>query len=128
MKSHVTIEQQVCPVCGKEHDTGAILFDRRLRAKFEPYTTTSWGLCDEHQSQHNDGYVFLIEVDERKSVRGTSREITLEGAWRTGNIVAIRRPVAERIFAGTPILRNGMMFCDSAVVDKLRAMQETTAP
>ena len=31
-KSHVSLEQHVCLVCGTAFDTGAILLDKRLRA------------------------------------------------------------------------------------------------
>ena len=49
-KSYVTIEQHVCPVCGKAHDTGTILLDRRLRERFDMYTPTGYGLCPEHKA------------------------------------------------------------------------------
>ena len=34
-KSHVSLEQHVCLVCGTAFDTGAILLDKRLRASME---------------------------------------------------------------------------------------------
>ena len=48
-KSHVSLEQHVCLVCGTAFDTGAILLDKRLRASMERHTATGWGLCPEHQ-------------------------------------------------------------------------------
>lgn len=44
-KSHVSIEQHVCLVCGQAFDTGAVLLDRRLRASMAHHTTTGWDLC-----------------------------------------------------------------------------------
>ncbi|WP_430522156.1 hypothetical protein [Pseudomonas aeruginosa] len=44
-KSHVSLEQHVCLVCGTAFDTGAILLDKRLRASMERHTATGWGLC-----------------------------------------------------------------------------------
>ena len=44
-KSHVGMEQNVCPVCGKAFDTGTILLDRRLRNSLERKTVTGWSLC-----------------------------------------------------------------------------------
>lgn len=42
-KSHVSLEQQLCLVCGTAFDTGNILLDRRLRASMKHHTTTGWG-------------------------------------------------------------------------------------
>lgn len=30
MKSHVSLEQKQCPICGKVHDTGNLLLDTRI--------------------------------------------------------------------------------------------------
>ncbi|HHW2678374.1 hypothetical protein [Pseudomonas aeruginosa] len=54
-KSHVSLEQHVCLVCGTGFDTGAILLDKRLRASMERHTATGWGLCPEHQKLSDDG-------------------------------------------------------------------------
>ena len=43
-KSHVSLEQHVCLVCGTAFDTGAILLDKRLRASMECHTATA-GVC-----------------------------------------------------------------------------------
>ncbi len=48
-KSHVSLEQQLCLVCGTAFDTGNILLDKRLRASMKHHTTTGWGLCPKHQ-------------------------------------------------------------------------------
>ena len=60
-KSHVSLEQHVCLVCGKAFDTGTILLDKRLRASMEHHTKTGWGLCPEHQKLADDGFVALVE-------------------------------------------------------------------
>jgi len=44
-KSHVSLEQRVCLVCGTTFDTGAILLDKRLRQHLDRHTVTGWGLC-----------------------------------------------------------------------------------
>ena len=69
-KSHVSLEQHVCLVCGTAFDTGAILLDKRLRASMERHTATGWGLCPEHQKLADDGFVALIECDPQRSVAG----------------------------------------------------------
>src|SRR3546814_1103109 len=49
-KSHVSLEQHVCLVCGTAFDTGAILLDKRLRASMERHTKTGWGLREEEHT------------------------------------------------------------------------------
>ncbi len=44
-KSHVSLEQHVCLVCGTAFDTGAVLLDKRLRASMERHTATGWGFA-----------------------------------------------------------------------------------
>ncbi len=56
-KSHVSMKQHVCLVCGLAFDSGAILLDKRLRASMERHTTTGWSLCVEHQKLADDGFV-----------------------------------------------------------------------
>ena len=81
-KSHVSLEQHVCLVCGTRFDTGAILLDRRLRASMERHTATGWGLCPEHQKLSDEGFVALVECDPQygihrlvKQVKGRSSRV-----------------------------------------------------
>jgi hypothetical protein len=60
-KSHVSMEQYVCLVCGVAFDTGAILLDKRLRASMKRYTATRLGLCTEHQKLADEGFVALVK-------------------------------------------------------------------
>ena len=66
-KSHVSLEQHVCLVCGTAFDTGAVLLDKRLRASMERHTATGWGLCPEHRKLADDGFVALVECDPQRS-------------------------------------------------------------
>lgn len=93
MKSHVTLEQQQCPICLKLHDTGSILFHKKLEPKFDTYTVTGMGLCPDDQQKFDDGYIALIEcVGEHKP------NIKLEEANRTGTVIHIRREIFEKVF------------------------------
>jgi len=67
MKSHVGMEQKVCPVCGTAFDTGTILLDKRLRNSLERKTVTGWDLCPEHAKLWKKGYIALVECDPEKS-------------------------------------------------------------
>lgn len=118
-KSHVGMEQNVCPVCGKAFDTGTILLDRRLRNSLEPKTVTGWSLCPEHEQLWKKGYIALVECDPDKS-KLSGGIIKPEDAYRMGRVVHIRKKVAAEIFdveMTTPVA-----FVESAVVDMLEEM------
>lgn len=61
MNSYASIEQKVCPVCCKKHDTGIIL-DKRLRNTLEPATVTGYEMCPDCQGRDDEGYVALVGV------------------------------------------------------------------
>jgi hypothetical protein len=122
-EGYVKMGKHLCPVCTKEHDSGEILLHKRLREIPDDKTLTGWGLCDEHKAQFDDGYIFLVGADEGKSSKAENGGIDLNGAYRTGDIAAVRRTVAEDIF-NCPIPENGLLFCDAEVIIMLQGMME----
>ena len=118
-KSHVGMEQNVCPVCGKAFDTGTILLDRRLRNSLERKTVTGWSLCPEHAKLWEKGYIALVECDPEKS-QFSGGTIKPEDAFRKGRIVHIRKAVAARIF--NVEMTSPVAFVEPAVVDMLEEM------
>ncbi|WP_296781558.1 ATPase [Variovorax sp.] len=90
-KSHVSIEQHICLVCGAAFETGSILLDRRLRASMEHHTKTGWGLCPEHQKLADDGFVALVECDPQRSGSQADGRMKPEQAYRTGRLAHLRR-------------------------------------
>lgn len=122
-KSHVSMEQKVCVVCGKPYDTGSILLDIRLRESLDRHTKTGWGLCPEHLKLKEEGYVCLIEYDEDKSAMSRRDSIKAEDAYRTGTMVHIRKEVFERLFSREA--PEGMVvFCDQKLIEHLKKMQK----
>jgi hypothetical protein len=122
-KSHVSMEQRICAVCGTAYETGAILLDRRLRASLERYTTTGWGLCPEHRRLHNEGFVALVECDLSKSdppLHGS--ELSLEGAYRTGRTAHLRREDFARIFNTSLSPDLPCVFVGPDVIEKLQKL------
>lgn len=91
-KSYVSLEQKVCMVCGKAFDSGALLFDRRLKESMEHYTVTGWDLCPDDKKRHDDGYVALVEA--RPPAHGD--RLAPGEAYRLGRIAHVR----ERTFIG----------------------------
>jgi hypothetical protein len=123
MKSHVSMEQHKCLVCAKDFDTGTILLDRQLRQRFEHTTLTGWGLCPEHEKLHQEGYIALIGADDAKSEHEPNGTIKPEAAWRTGDVIHMKFEAFDRIIS-IPRGRHSFMFCDPAVIEKIKAMAE----
>ena len=120
-KSHVSMEQHVCLVCGVAFDTGAILLDKRLRASMERHTVTGWGLCAEHQQLTDDGFVALVECDPQRSGSPGGR-LKPEQAYRTGRLAHIKRHVFTQVF-NVPIEANqACVFVEPGVIEQLQAM------
>lgn len=98
-KSYVTMETAICPICGKDSETGAILIDTRMRDRFEMRTPTHWDLCPEHKKLHQDGFIALVEV--KNTVM--TRNLKPDEAVRTGLMCHVKREVFLQLFgAGAP--------------------------
>jgi hypothetical protein len=119
-KSWVTLEQQVCVVCGKEFDTGSLLLDKRL---LDHKTVTGWGLCPDHAKLKADGYVALVGCDDAKSPKKSDGTVDPAEAWRTGDLIHIRESLWASIFnVGVP--EKGVCFCDARVIEMLKNLEE----
>lgn len=86
-KSHVTLEQKQCIVCGIMYDTGKLLLDTKLRNVFAQHTCTGYGLCHEHDMLYKRGYVALIEC-----VNDT-QPVSINDVVRSGRVLSIPKQV-----------------------------------
>lgn len=114
-KSHVGMDTKICPVTGKKHDVG-ILLDRRLQETLERENITGWELCPEVKEQLDKGFVALVACDPEKTTV-TNGKVLPQNAWRTGEIMYIRREVAEGMFN---MKLPAFVFAEQAVVLKLQ--------
>lgn len=121
-KSYVSIETKICPVCGKEHETNSLLLDRRLRDTFEPKTATGYELCADDKSKKEAGYLALIACDETKSSPDGST-IKFNDAFRTGEIIHIKREVAKKLF-NFQNQEQDFVFIDRDLALKLKEMMK----
>ncbi|MBJ9756365.1 ATPase [Burkholderia cepacia] len=121
-KSHVSLEQHVCLVCGKAFDTGTILLDKRLRASMEHHTATGWGLCPEHQKLSDDGFVALVECDPQRSGSQAGGRIKPEQAYRTGRLAHLRRTVFAQMFNVAIEDKQACVLVEPGVIDQLQSM------
>ena len=122
-KSHVSLEQHVCLVCGVRFDTGAILLDRRLRASMERHTATGWGLCPEHQKLSDEGFVALVECDPQRSgsPAGGGR-VKPEQAYRTGRLAHLKREAFAQVFNVPIAADQPCVFVEPGVIEQLQTM------
>lgn len=124
-KSYVTMEQQMCKVCGKEYDTGNILMDEKCRDRFETKTTTGYGLCDEHKKKFDEGYIAIVICDDKLSkVNKDDATLKPEDAYRTGEIIHIKREVFNKMFDTRVSDNMPMAFGDKKLAIKLKSMVE----
>lgn len=117
-KSYVTMEQHICPICGKKHDTNAILLDRQLRRRFDRHTVTGYSECGECKAMIDQGYIALVEITNTPA--GGQDRIKNENANRSGKMAWLKRDAAVSIF-NVPIPANlNMVFIEPGVLEKLQ--------
>ncbi|HAT1587304.1 TPA: ATPase [Citrobacter farmeri] len=122
-KSHVSLEQHVCLVCGTRFNTGVVLLDRRLRASMERHTATGWGLCPEHQKLSDDGFVALVECDPQRSgsPAGGGR-VKPEQVYRTGRLAHLKREAFAQVFDVPIAADQPCVFVEPGVIEQLQTM------
>lgn len=117
-KSHVTMEQHHCPICGEDKDTGALLLDKRLRERFERHTLTGLSICDDCKTQGQKGYIALVGADPEKSVIIDNR-IKPDSAYRTPEYLWLKREAAAQIF-NIDIEDHPFMYIDPEAIEKVK--------
>lgn len=133
MENHVSLGRRVCIVCCKEFDSNEILLATKYRPTrnggMEPlrplkrHTVTGWGMCPEHEKLRQDGFVALIGTDEALSDKLPNGNIKPEGAHRTGEVAHLKAEAFARIF-NVPVPADKVAFCDPAVIEHLKHMQQ----
>jgi hypothetical protein len=119
-KSYVTMEQKLCPVCGTTFDSGALLLDKRLNNTFDRKTTTAFMLCEDCKAKSEE-YLALVVVDESKSVLSNDGTLKSESAYRTGEIIHIKRTAAKKMFS-IEHSKLPMVFIDQTVARNIKEM------
>lgn len=132
-KSHVSFEQKVCKVTGKPYDTDALLLDKRidrktggLKKSLERNTITGWGISPEYQKQIDNDFIIMIGCDESKSELLPNGNVSPAGAYRTGDIISIKREAFTNIFdvPSDKIGKEGICFTDDKVIKFLKELHE----
>ena len=121
-KSHVSMEQKMCPVCGEVHDSGAVLLNKRFRQRFERTTTTGYALCPVHEEMYKQGYVALVGIGPAKSTVSDGT-VKVEGAYRTGRVAHIKQSAWGNVL-NVPVPKEGgevrpFVFVEDEMIQKL---------
>lgn len=95
-KSYVTLAR--CPIC--KGDTGEILLDKRLRPRFEMYTTTPYSVCDNCRKTYLKKGTMIINP-------------------QTGSLVVLKDTAFRRVFK-KPIPANKIVFAEEGVLNRLQ--------
>ena len=122
-KSHVALEQKVCPVCGITHSHDcAVLLDMNLRATLPNGVVTGYGLCEKHAKLNQEGFIGLIEVQNDQEQGDT---LTLQNADRTGQVAYLKREVFCHMFnVPAEYAEHPFIFVQVGVIDLLKARVE----
>lgn len=95
MKSYVTLAK--CVIC--KEDTGELLLDRRLRDRFEMYTTFPDSVCKTCREKYLSDGVMIINPDSY-------------------DLIVLRVEAFTRIF-NKPIPPQHIAFCDQEVINRI---------
>ena len=114
-KSHVSLEQRLCIVCGHPYASG-VLLHRRLQPVLESKTVTGWGICEEHKKLRDEGFVALVEINNPEDSGST---LSQEAASRTGQIMHMKREIFEEIF-DRRVDERGVAFVEPQVVEMIK--------
>ena len=122
MNNYVAMEKNVCEICGQIFDTGSILIDKRLKDLDEKKTVTGYGRC-ESCNELVEEYLTLVVVDESKSGASPEGNIKQENAYRTGELIRVKRTAIDKIFdIGDEEKTLPIMFIGMEVAEHLRSI------
>lgn len=116
---YVAMAEHICPICGVKHthDT-EILIHKNLRSIPKDQRVTGWGLCEEHDKLHKDGFVALVATKPP----ATGDTLKIKDAIRTGDIAHLRRTAAADIFGRDFPMDLPMVFVELEVITMLKSM------
>lgn len=103
-----------CPICLVMHShNGPVLLNKKLKPIKEEETFLGFSLCEEHENQEKEGYVFVIGLTDEVTKEGN---YTLTNAPRSGKLAAIKKDVAQELFEQDTFLNNIIMVNDTTMV------------
>ena len=124
-KNSIAIATHLCPICGDEHEHNTEILIHKGLGNIDPNKRcTGYGLCEEHDKLHKDGFVAMVAIDPDKSTLGANGNYVFEEAYRTGDMVHIRVEVFNELFNTEWDMEKAFTYTEQAVLDHLRKMSE----
>lgn len=114
--SNVGIGYALCPICYKKHDE-TVLIARSLSRNIPRSSFTGFELCDEHKAT-KDEYLALVAVLNEN----IGANLKPQEAKPAGDFALLRRTVVPRIFDMTIPPSLSFVYCEPAVIEKLKEM------
>ena len=108
-KSYVGMAVHYCPYCQKNHPTGEILIDRRMKKSLQRETSTGVSLCKDCKKVLDDQDGVLLVGATRKGLN----------TMLNGSIIGLKREAFEAIITDMQIPEGRLIFADPEVVDML---------
>jgi hypothetical protein len=103
-----------CPICLVMHSHNRpVLIGKTLKLIKEEETFLGFSLCEEHENQEKEGYVFVIGLTNEVTKEGN---YTLTTAPRSGKLAAIKKDVARELFEQDIFLNNIIMVNDTTMI------------
>ena len=94
-----------CVVCATTYDAT------------DPTDEVSWGLCAEHQTLKDEGYIAFVGVNRDK----TEGEMNFDNVHRTGDVVHLSRKAYDQIIE-MPCPPGNVLFCGEDTIALLTRM------
>lgn len=118
-KSHVAIEEKLCPVCRERHSVG-VLLHKQLKQVLPHSVLTGLQLCKEHQAVVDTGRTFFIEIDpEQTTMSADGDHVSKEGHIFFLKGLAVIRNSALEMIIDAPLPPDGFAFCDTEAFNVL---------
>ena len=117
-----SLERKICKVTGKEYETGAVLLDKTLKKSMDKYTVTGFGISPEAQNFLDSGFVALVVIDVKKSVKPTDKgTIGPEDVYRIGEVFYLKEEVfAQMVNMKTEEGKDKIVFIDEDFANILK--------
>jgi len=97
MDNEINLDTAICPICGRLSKEDKVL-SKRMSELPEGQKVNHYELCPLHKEKFKQGYIALIVINEERSVKTDSGNISINGAFRTGEYIHMQRKYFDALF------------------------------
>lgn len=85
------------------------------------HTMTGYDLCKPCKEKFDEGYLALVVIDAEKSKPSIPGHLKIGEAYRTGEVIHLRRSIARKMFKGLSDER-AFVYTDEEMSSKLKEL------